>query len=297
MNFMKWRWLYFLISLLVIIPGVISLILFGLKPAIDFTGGSLLEVNFIEVTEDEKLSLAKLEENLQDIYELSSVQQSGDNKILLKGKHIDNQLKNEVLTLLNTEYGTVVEERFETVGPSLGKELLNKTLTGVMIAAILIMIYVWAQFSELKYGVSAILAMFHDSLILLGIFSLLGYFYGTEVDMLFVTALLTTLSFSVHDTIVVYDRIRELRRKYPRYELVDLVNTAVTETLSRSINNSVTIIIMLSALAMLGGDTIHWFAIALLVGAVTGTYSSTFTAAPLLLLWDDVAEKMKKMKN
>ncbi|MBT3249305.1 MAG: protein translocase subunit SecF [Candidatus Pacebacteria bacterium] len=294
---MKWSWLYFLISLLVIIPGIVSLTLFGLKPSIDFTGGSLLEVNFTEITQDKELSVAGLEENLQDLYELSSIQQSGDNKIILKGKHISNELKNEVLDLLATEYGVVVEERFETVGPSLGKELLRKTLTGVAIAAVLIMIYVWVQFSELKYGVSAILAMFHDSIILLGIFSLLGYFYGTEVDMLFVTALLTTLSFSVHDTIVVYDRIRELKRKYPRYELVTLVNTAVTETLSRSINNSVTIIIMLSALAMLGGDTIRWFAIALLVGAVTGTYSSTFTAAPLLLLWDDLAEKLQKKKK
>lgn len=297
MNFMKWRWLYFLISLLVIIPGVISLVIFGLKPAIDFTGGSLLEINFTQIADDQELSTISLEENLKDIYELSSVQQSGRNRVILKGKHIDNDLKNEVVAVLSSEYGAVVEERFETVGPSLGKELLNKTLTGVIIAAALIMIYVWVQFSELKYGVSAILAMFHDSLILLGIFSLLGHFYGTEVDMLFVTALLTTLSFSVHDTIVVYDRIRELRKKYPRHSLVDLVNTAVTETLSRSINNSVTIIIMLSALAMLGGDTIRWFAIALLVGAVTGTYSSTFTAAPLLLLWDDVVDKLKARKN
>ena len=294
MNFMKWRWLYFLISFLVIIPGVISLIMFGLKPAIDFTGGSLIEINFVEIVEDQELSAVNLEESLQDVYELSSIQQSGHNKIILKGKHIDNELKNEVLTLLTNEYGLIIEERFETVGPSLGKELLRKTLTGVIIAAVLIMVYVWAQFSELKYGVSAILAMFHDSLILLGTFSLFGYFYGTEVDMLFVTALLTTLSFSVHDTIVVYDRIRELKRKYPRYKLVNLVNTAVTETLSRSINNSVTIIIMLSALAMLGGDTIRWFTIALLIGAVTGTYSSTFTAAPLLLLWDDLAEKFSR---
>jgi len=294
MNFMKWRWLYFLISLAVIIPGVISLIMFGLKPAIDFTGGSLIEINFVEIVEDQELNVVNLEESLQDVYELSSIQQSGHNKIILKGKHIDNELKNEVLTLLTNEYGLIIEERFETVGPSLGKELLRKTLTGVIIAAVLIMIYVWAQFSELKYGVSAILAMFHDSLILLGTFSLFGYFYGTEVDMLFVTALLTTLSFSVHDTIVVYDRIRELKRKYPRYKLVNLVNTAVTETLSRSINNSVTIIIMLSALAMLGGDTIRWFTIALLIGAVTGTYSSTFTAAPLLLLWDDLAEKFSR---
>jgi len=293
MNFMKWRWLYFLISLLVIVPGVISLIIFGLKPAIDFTGGSLLEINFVEIAENQELSVASLEESLSEVYELSSIQQSGENRVVLKGKHITNELKNQALTILTNEYGEIIEERFEAVGPSLGKELLTKTLTGVIIAASFIMIYVWIQFSELKYGVSAILAMFHDSLILLGIFSLLGYFYGTEVDMLFVTALLTTLSFSVHDTIVVYDRIRELRGKYPRYTLVSLVNTAVTETLSRSINNSVTIIIMLASLATLGGDTIRWFAVALLIGAITGTYSSTFTAAPLLLLWDDVADKLR----
>ena len=159
------------------------------------------------------------------------------------------------------------------------------------------MIYVWVQFNELKYGVSAILAMFHDSLVLLGVFSLLGHFYHVEVDMLFVTALLTTLSFSVHDTIVVYDRIRELRGRYSKYSLTSLINTAITETLSRSINNSVTIIIMLAALAMLGGDTIRWFSAALLIGAVTGTYSSTFTAAPLLLLWEDIKKMILKRKK
>ena len=297
MNFMKWRWLYFLISLLIIIPGVISLAVYGLKPAIDFTGGSLLEISFLEITEDRELNVVNLEENLQDIYELSSIQQSGENQVILKGKNIDNELKNEVLSILTQEYGEIVEKRFETVGPSLGKELLGKTLVGVIIANGLIMIYIWIQFSELKYGVSAILAMFHDSLILLGIFSLLGYFYGIEVDMLFVTALLTTLSLSVHDTIVVYDRIRELRKKYPRHSLVSLINTAVTETLSRSINNSITIIIMLAAMVLLGGDRIHWFAVALLIGAITGTYSSTFIAAPLLLLWEDVSDRLRRQKR
>lgn len=296
MKFMKWRWLYFLISLIVIIPGLVSLILFGLKPAIDFTGGSLLEIEFTEVNDDQELSIAQLENVLSETYELGSAQQSGANKIILKGKHIANDKKNQILSLIEDKYGAVTEKRFEAVGPSLGKELLTKTLTGIIIAAILIMLYVWMQFSELKYGVSAILAMFHDSIVLLGVFSLLGYFYGVEVDLLFVTALLTTLSFSAHDTIVVYDRIRELRKKYPRYTLIDLVDTAVTETLSRSINNSVTIIIMLSALTMLGGETIHWFSVALLIGAITGTYSSTFTAAPLLLLWEDISEKIKKKK-
>ncbi|MFH1958788.1 MAG: protein translocase subunit SecF [Patescibacteria group bacterium] len=294
---MKWRWLYFAISLVVIIPGMVSLILFGMKPAIDFTGGSLLEVRFNQISEKSSLSYSSLKDNLSEIYELDAIQQSGENQIILRGKHLNNEQKNLILEILSDNYGSIEERRFEAVGPSLGKELLTKTLIGVVIAAGLIMIYVWIQFNELKYGVSAILAMLHDSMVLLGVFSLLGYFYGIEVDILFVTALLTTLSFSVHDTIVVYDRIRELRGKYSKYSLVSLINTAVTETLSRSINNSVTIIIMLAALAMLGGETIRWFAVALLIGAITGTYSSTFTAAPLLLLWEDVAKFIKQKRK
>ena len=175
--------------------------------------------------------------------------------------------------------------------------MLSKTLAALFLVAATITIYVWRQFDELKYGVCAILAMFHDSIILLGAFSILGYFYGIQVDVLFVTALLTTLSFSVHDTIVVYDRIRELKRKRRGVNYTDLVNMSVVETLSRSINNSITIILMLFSLALLGGNSIRWFAVALLIGAITGTYSSTFTAAPLLLLWDEIKLRRKKSKS
>ena len=146
------------------------------------------------------------------------------------------------------------------------------------------------------YGVCALLAMFHDMLVLIGTFSLLGYFLHVEVDVLFVTAVLTILSFSVHDTIVVYDRIRELKRKERGLTYVETIDTAVTETLSRSLNNSLTIIFMLLALWLLGGDTIRWFVFALLIGTITGTYSSTFTAAPLLVIWDGVQARRKKIK-
>ncbi|NIT03420.1 protein translocase subunit SecF, partial [Candidatus Saccharibacteria bacterium] len=146
---------------------------------------------------------------------------------------------------------------------------------------------------DLKFGACAILAMFHDSFILLGSFSLLGHFFGVEVDTLFVTAVLTILSFSVHDTVVVYDRIRESQRRLPDTPLVDLVNKAVTETLSRSINNSLTIIFMLIALLLLGGVTIRWFVAALLIGTIAGTYSSTFTAAPLLVIWEQLVQRKK----
>ena len=283
MNLMKFKKIYFLISLTFLIPGLISLLLFGLKPAIDFTGGSLLELHFLN-SDNANLKENNFEDTLAQFYEASVVQKSGENKILIKGKEIDNQAKDELLVNLNESYGQLEVLRFETVGPILGAELLKKTLVAIFLVASIITFYVWKQFDELKYGVCAVLAMLHDSFILIGAFSLLGHFFNVEVDVLFVTALLTTLSFSIHDTIVVYDRIRELKRKNPRSNLEAIANVAVLETLSRSINNSMTIIIMLLSLAVLGGDTIRWFVIALLIGAITGTYSSTFTAVPLLLV-------------
>ena len=186
-----------------------------------------------------------------------------------------------------------MELRFDTVGPTLGKELIRKTILGVILASGFILAYVWKQFKQPMYGVCAILAMFHDSFVLLGVFSLLGHFAGVEIDTLFVTAVLTILSFSVHDTVVVYDRIRESRKKFPGIPFPDLADKAITETLSRSINNSMTIIIMLMALYLLGGSTIKWFVLALLVGTVSGTYSSTFTAVPLLVVWNEIKRRKK----
>ncbi|MDH5533632.1 MAG: protein translocase subunit SecF [Candidatus Pacebacteria bacterium] len=289
MNIMKFKPLFFTISLFFLVPGIFFLLRFGLKPAIDFTGGSLLEIKAEGLVDDKE----SISEQVGDIYEISLVQSSGDNQIIIRGKNIGNEVKEEVLIKLSEKYGEIEELRFETVGPTLGKELLMKTFAAIVIVSGLITLYVWKQFNDFRFGVSAILAMFHDSLILLGAFSVLGHFYHVEVDVLFVTALLTTLSFSVHDTIVVFDRIRELRNKNYKSSLTEIVNMAVIETLSRSINNSVTIIIMLLALVLIGGESIKWFSVALLIGAVTGTYSSTFTAAPLILLWEDISNKRK----
>ncbi len=292
MNIFKYKYIFFGISLLILIPSVISLILFGFKPSIDFVGGSLLEIQIANAD----VSSDSLRELITSVYETRSITETTGERFVIEGVDIPNEKKVEVLASLRTKYPEIAELRFESVGPTLSKELLIKTLTALFLVAGIITVYVWRQFDELKYGVCAILAMFHDTLVLLGSFSLLGYFFGVQVDVLFVTALLTTLSFSVHDTIVVYDRIRELKRKNSALEYQTIVNTAVLETLSRSINNSVTIIVMLAALALLGGATIKWFAVALLIGSVTGTYSSTFTAAPLLLLWDEFATKRKLKK-
>ena len=292
MNIFKYKYIFFGISLLVLIPSVTSLVMFGFKPSIDFVGGSLLE---IQITNADANS-DTLHELITPVYEVRTITEAADERYVIEGVDIPNEKKVAVLAVLREKYPEIAELRFESVGPTLSKELLIKTLTALFLVAGIITIYVWRQFDELKYGVCAILAMFHDTLVLLGSFSLLGYFLGVQVDVLFVTALLTTLSFSVHDTIVVYDRIRELKRKNRALEYQTIVNTAVLETLSRSINNSVTIIVMLAALALLGGATVKWFAVALLIGSVTGTYSSTFTAAPLLLLWDEIATKRKLKK-
>lgn len=287
MNFTKHLYLYFIISAIVILPGLYSLIRFGLQPSIDFTGGSIIEVQGSEL---------KIEEQFKGIeeIELISIQNTNENTYLLKLKPIDEAKKGEILNKLNEKYGEVEELRFETVGPVLGKELIRKTLIAVVLAAGFILAYVAYQFKDKKYGICAVLAMFHDSLVILGIFSLLGHFKGVEVDTLFVTALLTSLSFSVHDTVVVYDRIRETIKNHPKANFETVVNKALTETMSRSVNNSLTIIFMLTCLWLLGGQSIKWFVFALLIGTISGTYSSPFVAAPLLVVWERIKKKRER---
>jgi len=292
-NWMRYKFLYFFLSALVIIPGVISLFLYGLKSGIDFTGGTLLEYRF-----NQDLKISDLENALKEKgFAVSSIQSSGPKTYLLRLPPLEKEKTNEIKGILASKFGQTPEEiRFEIVGPILGKELLVKTIVAIVLAAGFILSYVAWRFKNTKFGVCAILAMFHDTLVMLGSFSLLGHFWGVEVDTLFVTAMLTILSFSVHDTVVVYDRIRESQRLYPEVEFEKLVNKAVTETLSRSLNNSLTIIFMLIALALLGGSTVRWFVVALLIGTISGTYSSTFNAAPLLVVWEKISQRRKRKR-
>lgn len=290
MNWMRFKWLFFLLSALVLVPGIVSLVTFGLRPAIDFTGGSLLELKSESSLNPNEVKQLVTEQG----FETSLVQESGKNQILIRLQPIEKENVDKIRSALEVKSGHKPEEiRFETVGPTLGSELIKKTIWAIILAAGFILAYVAWRFKDVKFGVCAILAMFHDSLILIGGFSLLGHFLGVEVDTLFVTAVLTILSFSVHDTVVVYDRIRESQRLFPSTPFVDLVNKAITETLSRSVNNSLTIIFMLVALLLLGGVTIKWFIAALLIGTIAGTYSSTFTAAPLLVIWTQIAARRK----
>ncbi len=286
MKLMKYRWLFFLISAIVLVPGIFSLLTVGLRPSIDFTGGTLLELKLDEpVTEQFWYDSAGEELALQ------TIQTTEVGSYILRGKPISEEIKNNFVETVSQQVGFVEVVRFETVGPILGQELIRKMLWAGLIVMVFILLYVAKQFTDVKFGLSAILAMLHDSLVVLGSFSLFGYFYGVEVDVLFVTALLTTLSFSVHDTIVVFDRIRELHRRYPKYSFAEMADRAVSETLVRSLNNSITIIVMLLSLVLLGGQSIKWFSVALLIGAITGTYSSSFTAVPLLVQWHHQVQK------
>lgn len=281
---MRYKWLYFLISLTVIMPGIFSLFFWGLKPSIDFTGGSLLEIKT-----NKPSKVKKILENKKIEYSL--IQIAGNDGVIIKMKPVDKNKKESILKILSKELDKVNEVRFETVGPVLGKELIKKTIIGIILASFFIFFYLGNRFKEKSFGICAILAMFHDTLVLVGTFSLLGHFYNVEIDTLFVTAVLTVLSFSVHDTVVVYDRIREIKKSYPNTPFAVLANKAVTETLSRSLNNSLTIIFMLFSLWLLGGETTKWFVFALLIGTISGTYSSTFTAVPLLVWWKEIKRK------
>jgi preprotein translocase subunit SecF len=281
-NWMKYRFLYFALSLLVIVPGVWSLVTYGLKLSIDFTGGSLLVLD--KVTSQRQEVLAASEGFAPTI-----ISQEGE-VLTLRLKDISQEDVEKIVSSLKKENQDVTVLSFEALGPALGQETLKKTLYAIILATSLLLIHISRAFKNIKFGVCAILAMLHDTLVLLGSFSLLGHFFGVETDLLFVTAALTVLSFSVHDTIVVYDRIRELGRRAPNLPTEELANKAVSETMIRSLNNSLTIIFMLLALFLLGGETTKYFALALLIGTVSGSYSSPFTAVPLLVTWD----KLKK---
>lgn len=292
-DWMKYRVVYFLISAIVIGAGIFAYAKWGLSIGIDFKGGSTIEYQF-----EKDVSAERLQELFKATqFSTQSLEKTSERVYTIKSESIDALRKNAIRAYLQRNLEMEITElRFENVGPSIGPELIKKTFFAMGIAAAMILLWIAIQFKSIKFGVSAVLAMLHDSLVLLGVFAIMGHFLGAEVDFLFVTAMLTILSFSVHDTIVVYDRIRESQKKYPG-SMRQLANKAVTETMVRSLNNSFTIIFMLVALILLGGTTIKWFAVALLIGTISGTYSSPFVAVPILVTWDEIVAKIKKRRT
>lgn len=279
-DFVRFSWLYFLVSLLVILPGLYSLFRFGLNLSVDFTGGTVWEMS-------SPVSL----KDIRDFFEKKQVgvvrfQKTEGGRWIIRTKPLKENQRSRIREEISKElpHTAILSER--TVGPTLGRELLQKAAGGMVFALLLIVLFLALRFGDLKFGICAVLAMLHDTLVLLGSFSLLGHFLKVEVDTLFLTAVLTILSGSVHDTVVIYDRIREILREEKISSLKKAINFAINETLVRSVNNSLTIIFVLFSLFLLGGETIKWFVAALLLGIISGTYSSTFIAAPLLWVWE-----------
>jgi len=283
------RYYWFLLSLLVIVPGLVSLGVHGLRLSIDFTGGTLWELEMARPVLPGEIRTVLAAHGYAD----SIVQTSQNNVILIRMKELKegSPEKAALAAALREQVSDFTELRIESVGPTLGTAIRNRAIVAVALASLGILGYIaWAfrnTNNPFLYGIAAIIAMLHDVAVVVGIFSILGWLRGVEVDALFVTALLTIIGFSVHDTIVVFDRIREnlARRAAPTFEQV--VNYSVVQTIVRSLNTSLTVIFTLLALFLFGGETIRYFVLALLIGIISGTYSSIFNASQILVVWEN----------
>lgn len=297
MNIIKYRYIYFGISLLVIVPGIIALILWGLPMGIDFTGGSLLEVQFASGQPPAIAGVAALYNEMSTSQiDISNpvVQPVGTDSLSIRSKEMNDTLKSQVVSALKDRFGggqDVIIMNFTQVSAVIGQEIAIRAAGAVALAALAILLYITYAFRgvqhSFRYGTAAIIAMLHDVLVVVGMEAILGHFLGWQADSLFLTALLTVIGFSVHDTIVVFDRIRENSNLYRRVGYETVVNHSIVQTLDRSINTQLTVMITLLALALFGGTSIRHFVIILIIGIFSGTYSSIFNAPPILTVWEN----------
>lgn len=304
LNIIGRRKLWYTFSGALVITSVILIFMWGLKLGIDFTGGALLEVSYLGERPTNEVVRAKLAQfDLGNI----SVAPIGETGLLLKFKAIDEDMHKKIGAVLQElvkppeglRPEAAYEERaFESIGPTIGVELRNRSLQAIAFVLGAIILYVAWAFRKVsrpvkswKYGTIAVIALFHDLTIPTGIFAVLGKFYDVEIDTLFVTAMLTVLGFSVHDTIVVFDRIRENLSRKGSTNFEATVNASVNETITRSINTSLTALLVLLAVFFFGGESIKYFALTLILGIIFGTYSSIFIASPLLVSWYNLKRK------
>ncbi len=299
MNIIGKRNIFFIISLLVIVPGFIVLAIWGIPLSIDFTGGSLLEIAF-------KSGTAPAPAQVIDIYTQQGhkdvqVQSTGTNQLIIRSDFMDDTGRRAVITEMETRFSDQVEIlRSDSVGPTVGKEVASRAAGAVAVAALAVIIYIAYAFRGIphafRYGICAILAMFHDVAVVISLATIGGHFFGWQIDSLFLTALLTVIGFSVQDKIVVFDRIRENSNIYRKLPFETLVNHSIVQTLQRSINTQLmTVEFMLLALALFGGVTLREFAVILLVGLFSGTYSSIFIAASTLVVWENRSSRAKAL--
>ncbi|HEX2174068.1 MAG TPA: protein translocase subunit SecF, partial [Dehalococcoidia bacterium] len=299
-DFVGKRGWYFIFSLLVLVPGLISLaILPGLRPGIDFSSGTALTLRF-----EQPVQTGELRSAIGDLgHHEAIIQESAENTFLVRTAPLREEVRDEsgavtqpgereeLVQALQGRFGTVEVLDASTVSPAIAADIIRNSALSVLVAMAGILIYIWWAFRHLAkpllYAVAAIIALAHDVLITLGIYSILGHIFGLEVDALFITALLTVIGFSVHDSIVVFDRIRENARRHSGLPFPEIVNHSLLQTVARSLNTSLTAVLMLLALLLFGGVTIRSFVLVLLIGIISGTYSSIFTASQLLVAWEE----------
>ncbi|TRZ80231.1 protein translocase subunit SecF [bacterium] len=287
----KKRKIFFIFSGILLLISVVSLSFWGLNFGIDFTGGSLLEIKFSQ----ERPAITKIKEALKE-ERLNSliVQPSGEDSYILRFQEIEETVHNQVIAKLYTLDKNLEEKRFDAVGPVIGEELKRRTFWAIILSLLAIISYIgWAfrkvswPIASWKYGLIAVIALFHDIIIVLGLFSILGHFAHIEVGVPFVAALMTILGYSVNDTIVIFDRIRENLIKAHKEHFEDIIQHSVKQSYVRSINTSLTTLAVLISIFFFGGETIRDFIMALIAGIFFGTYSSLFIASPLLVVWEN----------
>jgi preprotein translocase subunit SecF len=302
-SIVRLRYIWFIISLVVIIPGAVFFAMYGLKTGIDFAGGALWDLHF------PTKQLSELNtENIADVFakngfegaqvQLSTVKVNGVDvtSAVVRTKELSavnpKDQKDAVVAGLTAVYGSVEAQELQSVGPTVSAEATRSAAIAVLGACLAILIYLTIAFraapNPFRYGICALLAMLHDVLVVLGMAAILGYAINLEIDAYFLTALLTVISFSVHDTIVVFDRIREnVGRRRAGESFEDIVNHSIVQTLPRSINTQLTSVFSLTALLLFGGATIRNLVLILLIGLLSGTYSSIFNAAQMLVVWEN----------
>lgn len=286
-NFIKYKRIYYGVSSILILASLFSLVFFGVNFGIEFTGGSMMEIEYSE----DVPSVSELRSTLSGIgLNDVTIQPIGENGFVLRMPNIS---QDKYISLKDSLSGAT-EKYFESIGPTIGEELKNKSVISIILASLAIVLYIALTFRNMgsknirswQYGmVAAGIGFFHDVLIVLGAFSIMGYLYGIQFSVPIAVALLTVLGYSINDTVVVFDRIRENIAKNPRLVFPDIVNKSLNETLERSINTSATTLFVLIAIFVLGGETIRWFVFAMILGISVGTYSSIFLAGPLLVTW------------
>ncbi|ACX52381.1 protein-export membrane protein SecF [Ammonifex degensii KC4] len=285
LHFVRWRFLWYALSLAVILPGLVSLFLRGLNLGIDFTGGSLIEVEFHRPVEIAEVRQVMASFGLQD----ALIQKSGTSVFLIRTRPLEEKQSQEVVKALEQKIGPLTLLRSEKVGPVIGKELTRKAFLASGLSLVILLIYLAIRF-DFKQGVAAIIGLVHDVLVVLGIFSI----FQLEVDSSFVAAVLTTLGYSLHDTVIVFDRIREnIKIRKLSEPLADVINLSIWQTLTRSINTVMTVLFVLVALYFLGGSTLRNFVLALIIGVISGAYSSVCDASPI---WYDLKRWEEKRR-